>query len=254
MDELLMTPPITGATIRGLLPRRTLEPLMEEEYSESCSSSSTQTETSASPEQVNIITWLVWFCPLVNMYLHCGQGNEIGDAADTCSTAAANPMANNRDTGRSDTTSVHMNTTKMHRSDSYRHIIEAEDESATFISRFNPTAKFIDIKPTPRSKTVKMYEGQCDQRQISLMCFCRFGFFNVRRERRVHECFPEGKHLIKLFSKDDCVADMSSSCPQKQISQRILKVSNLLQVYMHTYCWLFLCCIRRAQFLFQSKF
>lgn len=54
MDELLMTPPITGATIRGLLPRRTLEPLMEEEYSESCSSSSTQTETSASPEQVNI--------------------------------------------------------------------------------------------------------------------------------------------------------------------------------------------------------
>lgn len=58
MDELLMTPPITGATIRGLLPRRTLEPLMEEEYSESCSSSSTQTEHSTSPEQVNITQFM----------------------------------------------------------------------------------------------------------------------------------------------------------------------------------------------------
>lgn len=48
----------------------------------------------------------------------------------------------------------------------------------------------------------------------------------MRRERRIHECFPEGKHLIKLFSKDDCVADVSDSCTQKQISQRILKVTD----------------------------
>lgn len=56
MDELLMTPPITGAIMRGLLPRRTLEPLIEEDFSESCSpsSSGTPTEPSVSPEQVNI--------------------------------------------------------------------------------------------------------------------------------------------------------------------------------------------------------
>lgn len=51
-----------------------------------------------------------------------------------------------------------LNTIKIHRSDSYRHIIEAEDESASFINRFNPGTKFIDIKPMSRSKTVKMYE------------------------------------------------------------------------------------------------
>lgn len=55
MDELLMTPPIASASIRGLLPRRTLEPLLEEEYSDSCSSSSTQTEPSISPDQVRIL-------------------------------------------------------------------------------------------------------------------------------------------------------------------------------------------------------
>lgn len=60
MDELLMTPPVTSSNIRGLLPRRTLEPLMEEEFSDtyttsesSASSSPTPTEPSVSPEQVN---------------------------------------------------------------------------------------------------------------------------------------------------------------------------------------------------------
>lgn len=53
MDELLMTPPISGAVMRGLLPRRTLEPLIEE-GSETSSSSSIDppTEPSVSPEQV----------------------------------------------------------------------------------------------------------------------------------------------------------------------------------------------------------
>lgn len=52
----------------------------------------------------------------------------------------------------------------------------------------------------------------------------RFGFFNVRRERRIHETFPEGKHLIKLFSKEDCISEVPSTYSQKQISQHILKV------------------------------
>lgn len=162
MDELLMTPPITGAAIRGLLPRRTLEPLMEEEYSESCSSSSTQTEPSISPEQVNITEFNIpRKCPhsTLKIYLHCGQGSGTGDAADTCSTAAEKQSeGSNNDTKQSDTTSAEMNVNiaKIHRSDSYRHIIEA-DESAAFINRFSSTAKFIDIEPTPKARTVKMY-------------------------------------------------------------------------------------------------
>lgn len=53
MDELLMTPPISGAVMRGLLPRRTLEPLIEEDGSETSSSSiNSTTEPSLSPEQV----------------------------------------------------------------------------------------------------------------------------------------------------------------------------------------------------------
>lgn len=56
MDELLMTPPITGAMLRGLLPRRTLEPLIEEEGSETSSSSlESTTEPSVSPEQVGTL-------------------------------------------------------------------------------------------------------------------------------------------------------------------------------------------------------
>lgn len=52
-----MTPQVTGAILRGLLPRRTLEPLIEEDFSDSTSSSpssdliSPQSEAS---EQVNI--------------------------------------------------------------------------------------------------------------------------------------------------------------------------------------------------------
>lgn len=47
-----MTPPISGAMMRGLLPRRTLEPLIEEDGSESTSSSiNSTTEPSISPEQ-----------------------------------------------------------------------------------------------------------------------------------------------------------------------------------------------------------
>lgn len=52
MDELLMTPPIANATLRGLLPRRTLEPLMEED---SDTYSTTSTEKTPSPNQVTRI-------------------------------------------------------------------------------------------------------------------------------------------------------------------------------------------------------
>ncbi|VEN63141.1 unnamed protein product [Callosobruchus maculatus] len=58
MDELLMTPPITGAVMRGLLPRRTLEPLIEEEGGETSSSSdgSTTEPSGNNSEQVGQVT------------------------------------------------------------------------------------------------------------------------------------------------------------------------------------------------------
>lgn len=54
MDELLMAQPISGAIMRGLLPRMTLEPLIEEECSETSSTSSIESSSdpSVSPEQV----------------------------------------------------------------------------------------------------------------------------------------------------------------------------------------------------------
>lgn len=57
MDELLMAPPMTAAAVRGLLPRRRLEPLLEEEDSESCTTTSVANEIEAtpSPDQVGCI-------------------------------------------------------------------------------------------------------------------------------------------------------------------------------------------------------
>ncbi|KAJ8935939.1 hypothetical protein NQ314_012560 [Rhamnusium bicolor] len=152
MDELLMTPPISGAAMRGLLPRRTLEPLIEEEGSETSTSSSVDQSTgpSVSPE----------------------QGSGTGDVADICLAAVENPkMKEQKKTteegGRtvlsppiviSTPTEV---VTKIHRSESYRHIIEAaenadEDENTYFFNRFKPTAKFVNIERVPRSKSIKM--------------------------------------------------------------------------------------------------
>lgn len=53
MDELLMTPHIGSSNIRGLLPRRTLEPLLEED-SDTCTSSSSTTTEKTSSKQVPI--------------------------------------------------------------------------------------------------------------------------------------------------------------------------------------------------------
>ncbi|XP_050293542.1 uncharacterized protein LOC126734076 [Anthonomus grandis grandis] len=66
MDDLLMAPPITGAILRGLLPRRTLEPLIEEDFSDS--TSSTSSSDPMSPQSGS-----------------SDQGSISGSAADTCS-------------------------------------------------------------------------------------------------------------------------------------------------------------------------
>ncbi|KAJ8920462.1 hypothetical protein NQ315_005330 [Exocentrus adspersus] len=219
MDELLMTPPITGAVMRGLLPRRTLEPLIEEEGSETSSSSSIDpsTEPSVSPE----------------------QGSGTGGAADTYSGAAESPptVESPRLQGSSTveedarrtssppsagtTSTPPAVATKIHRSESYRRIIEAAEnagndeageEGAFFFNRFKPTAKFVNIERVPRSKSIKIFE-----------------FFNVRRpERRIYETFPEGSHLIKVFGTEDIETNsVPSSYSPKPLSPRRLKVSNL---------------------------
>ncbi|XP_064212402.1 uncharacterized protein PsGEF isoform X3 [Tribolium castaneum] len=193
MDELLMTPPITGAIMRGLLPRRTLEPLIEEDFSESCSpsSSGTPTEPSMSPEQ-------------------CGQGNGTGDVADKCSTAVENRIET-PEMGSAVTTSEATAVPKIHRSESYRKIVEAAeedyDDALGFFDRFKPTVKFINIERVPRAKSAKIFE-----------------FFNMRRERRIHQTIPEGKQLIKIFSKEGTISDnVPTSYAEKPLSPRRLK-------------------------------
>nr|XP_015840738.1 PREDICTED: uncharacterized protein LOC663795 isoform X2 [Tribolium castaneum] len=190
MDELLMTPPITGAIMRGLLPRRTLEPLIEEDFSESCSpsSSGTPTEPSMSPE----------------------QGNGTGDVADKCSTAVENRIET-PEMGSAVTTSEATAVPKIHRSESYRKIVEAAeedyDDALGFFDRFKPTVKFINIERVPRAKSAKIFE-----------------FFNMRRERRIHQTIPEGKQLIKIFSKEGTISDnVPTSYAEKPLSPRRLK-------------------------------
>lgn len=51
--------------------------------------------------------------------------------------------------------------TKIHRSESYRHIIEAAENEENendicFFNRFKPTAKFVNIERVPRNKSIKM--------------------------------------------------------------------------------------------------
>lgn len=118
--------------------------------------------------------------------MDCGQGSETGVVADTCLTAAGSLEKKNTDTPTllrsqevimqttsemlpsphsyaSDTTSEQQRLTKIHRSESYRHIIEAaeeeeedEDQNEFFFNRFKPTAKFVNIEKVQRSKSVKM--------------------------------------------------------------------------------------------------
>lgn len=115
--------------------------------------------------------------------LHCGQGNETGNAADVCSTAVESPGRPMTSSERSGTPTRHLPTAeggagpvcpascnsiavpaqppKIHRSESYRHIIEAEDDTPrdppiAFFTRLKPTIKFVNIEKIPRSKGVKL--------------------------------------------------------------------------------------------------
>lgn len=112
------------------------------------------------------------------MLLHCGQGNGTGDAADkywsaaeTTNTTSTNEPATGDGTGsserlstpteagsspKSSSTAGQQIHPSIHRSESYRHIIDQEDENASFFNRFRPSMKFVNIERIPRSKGVKL--------------------------------------------------------------------------------------------------
>ncbi|XP_045465500.1 uncharacterized protein LOC123674614 isoform X2 [Harmonia axyridis] len=171
MDELLMTPPITGAIIRGLLPRRTLEPLIEEDISDTNSSSTSITPTEPSSSSA--------------------QDSGPGNVADTCSDAVEDHVTS------TEKPSVPLDVPQVQvlpcipRSPSYRKIIEAAEEeivedSMSFFSRFRPTARFAGIEKVPKSRSVRIFQ-----------------FFNVRKlERRIHEANPDEKELIRYFNEN----------------------------------------------------
>lgn len=92
----------------------------------------------------------------MKIFTHCGQDSETGDAADTYSSAAEKSEEAKNIEISSSAASETNTSIAMHRSESYRHIIEAEDENAGFINRFKPNMKFINIEHANRSKTVKM--------------------------------------------------------------------------------------------------
>ncbi|XP_044757092.1 uncharacterized protein LOC123315465 [Coccinella septempunctata] len=170
MDELLMTPPITGAIIRGLLPRRTLEPLIEEDISDTNSSSSSVTPTEPSSSS--------------------GQDSGAGNVADTCFGAAeSREISTEKPSVPSDVHQVQV-LPCIPRSPSYRKIVEAAEEeivedSMSFFNRFRPTARFGGIEKVPKSRSVRIFQ-----------------FFNVRKlERRIHEANPDEKELIRYFNE-----------------------------------------------------
>ncbi|KAF5307360.1 hypothetical protein FQR65_LT07077 [Abscondita terminalis] len=186
MDELLMTPPIASANLRGLLPRRTLEPLMEED-SDSCmsSTSSTTTEHTPSPR----------------------QGNGTGGVADICSIAAEarKITITQKPLNTPAAASPVKSTPRILRSDSYRHIIEQEDDSVDFFNRFKSNAKIINVERIPRSRTIKLFEI----------------FYVKKNDRKIHESFPEGSHLMKIFNKEGSTSDdVPTSYSQKSLLSR----------------------------------
>lgn len=89
MDELLMTPHIGSSNIRGLLPRRTLEPLLEED-SDTCTSSSSATTEKTSSKQVPITTlsnylldvprWVGTF----KLLAWCPTSKRVGELGEDC--------------------------------------------------------------------------------------------------------------------------------------------------------------------------
>ncbi|KAK5649320.1 hypothetical protein RI129_000349 [Pyrocoelia pectoralis] len=184
MDELLMTPPIASANLRGLLPRRTLEPLMEEDSDTCTSSSSSSAGHTPSPQ----------------------QGNGIGVVADICLTAVEAPKINQEQSNTHVVASpVKSTTPRILRSDSYRHIIEDDEDNANFFNRFKSNAKIINVERIPRSRTIKLFEI----------------FYVKKNDRKIHESFPEGNHLIKLFNREGMTSDdVPTSYSQRPISTR----------------------------------
>lgn len=95
--------------------------------------------------------------------MHCGQGNETGGVADTCSTAVNEDPKTERKIPLLVVTPETAAVPKIPRSESYRRIVEAaEDEDIEdhlrlgFFSRFKPTVNFVNIERVPRAKSVKM--------------------------------------------------------------------------------------------------
>ncbi|KAL3278200.1 hypothetical protein HHI36_013539 [Cryptolaemus montrouzieri] len=177
MDELLMTPPITGAIIRGLLPRRTLEPLIEEDISDTNSSSPSVTPTEPSSSS--------------------GQDSEPGNAADTCSAAVESHTPKEsieKLSVPSEGEVIEQSPLNIPRSLSYRKIVEAAEEEAgniSFFSRFRPTARFTSIEKVPKSRSVRIFQ-----------------FFNMRKmERRIHEAYPEETEFLRMFNDKTSVLD-----------------------------------------------
>lgn len=100
--------------------------------------------------------------------LHCGQGKGTGDVADKCSSAAetTTTLSPEKDVTSSERLSTPTEESlsnsiadvmpRIHRSESYRHIIEQEDENASFFNRFRPAMRFVNIERIPRAKGVKL--------------------------------------------------------------------------------------------------
>ncbi|CAG9772991.1 unnamed protein product [Ceutorhynchus assimilis] len=245
MDELLMAPPITGAVLRGLLPRRTLEPLIEEDFSDSTSSSSSSDPISPQSNSSE-------------------QDRRSGSAADTSSrdvverarneriivepkrssssSSSTSPEENAQHSSRASichtTTSQSLVSSEweeaqqrvcengegccievsdlqtaatMPRSESYRKIVEAAEDAIS--TTMEPDSNRMIAASS--SDTVLLFDRfRPAARFVNIERVPRtrsiriFEFFNVRRtERRIYERYPENRHLMKTFSQENEKSD-----------------------------------------------
>lgn len=62
--------------------------------------------------------------------------------------------------------------------------------------------------------------------KLNSSLFFSFEFFNMRKpERRVYESFPEGRHYLKLYSREESdVEPEQEFYPEKPLSPRSVKV------------------------------
>ncbi|XP_066147516.1 uncharacterized protein PsGEF isoform X1 [Euwallacea fornicatus] len=228
MDELLMAPPITGAILRGLLPRRTLEPLIEEDFSETSSSSPSSDPTSppsgSSGQDIRngsaADTYLADVAGIEQNDLthllanqNClSEEEDVGQVMMTQNHPLRNQLEGVlKDCEDAEECYVEANDSQivppspsMPRSESYRKIVEAAEDALLadnstrskvedpdlLFRHFQPSVKFANIERIQRTKSIRIFE-----------------FFNVRRsERRIYDRFPENQ--IESFSSS---AESSSS-------------------------------------------